>query len=703
MNRRLIALLSSLLFAQTSSAQWLQTPGPGHAAAQAVFPANGRLLLGVVRHGVYLSNDHGVTWQSTSGIDGGSVLCFASNANYVFAGLDDLNGPPGVYRSPDGGLTWQSARSGLPSGQISALLAAGDTIFAGVGYRGIYRSLDNGTSWSPANSGIQTEHIAAIVRSGATLIAAGSNYLYRSTNGRTWFLINNVFWAASGMAAFGPNIFAGGFQGLIRSTDGGQTWSSRIDVPFIGSIDRLTSFAYDGATLYASTISSPGSGGSGVVRSTDGGTTWQPASSGIERVGVQQVILDGTTLVAAAPDKGALLSPNGGASWTRSVEGIPYGGNVRVLANRAEILYAGAQGDGVYRSDDYGVSWSWISGDLSVTLGNETVFSLITEDSLLLAGTGHGVFRSTDDGASWSESNMGLPPTQVLGLALVRTGSNILLGTQDALYYSTNGGLSWNPSSLQNGDVGQVAAADGYAYANYISGIYSQDGIFRSTNNGVSWTRVFNSLDVSYMSDMEAEGPYVYAGIFVGGMLRSTNHGTNWQGVGALSGVPVYCLGIVGTEVLAGTDTPGQIYRSNDHGASWQAFGEGLPPEQAVGAVSGGASYLYAATEDEGVWRRLQPTAVGDAPSPRDGLRVAASPNPFRRTTAVRCALPHAATIDLRVLDIAGRTVATIAHGVYPAGPRTFAWDARDLLPGVYLLRLDAAGLHRTARVALIR
>lgn len=65
------------------------------------------------------------------------------------------------------------------------------------------------------------------------------------------------------MSAFGSQIYAGGFQGLIRSTDGGQSWSNRIDVLFIGSLDQLTSFALDGSNLYASTIASPDPGDRG--------------------------------------------------------------------------------------------------------------------------------------------------------------------------------------------------------------------------------------------------------------------------------------------------------------------------------------------------------------------------------------------------------------------------------------------------------
>jgi photosystem II stability/assembly factor-like uncharacterized protein len=704
----LTASLALLCLPGALLAEWEPTAGPGHAAPRTVFTAGGRLLVGVSRHGVFVSDDQGTSWEAAAGIEGASVTCFASNASYVFAGLDNLGGGPGgVYRSADGGSTWEPAISGLGSRTILSLLAVGSTIYAGDLSTGVYRSLNDGESWSPANNGIATETIRAIVRSGPTLFAAGTNNLYRSTDGQNWgFTDGGQYFPIAGMAAFGPLILAGGFQGLIRSTDGGQTWSERIDVLFTQSLDRLTSFAADGADLYASTISSPGSGGSGVIRSADGGLAWEPANAGIERVGVETVVFDGTRLVGAAPDKGVLLSEDGGGSWTRSVQGIPFGGNIRALANTSSFLFAATQGDGVYRSEDNGENWTQTSQDPSHVLENETVISLLAEDAFVLAGTAFsGVFRSADGGATWISSNAGLPAGVVQGLSLARAGTNVLLGTQDALYYSSNGGVSWNPSTLGDGAVSALAADDGFAHANYVNGISSIDGIYRSTNDGVSWTLVFQSLSTPYIASMRADGAFVYAGIFIGGMLRSTDHGSSWQDASPPGGVPVYSVHVAGTDLFAGSDPSGaMVYRSSDHGGTWEPYGDGLPSGEAVEAIGGGMPYLFAGTEDEGVWRKLQEVTAVD-PSRRDapGVRVLAAPNPVRAWASIHFELPHAAIVDIRVLDASGRLVADLVRGFYGAGGHDVSWDARGVPSGIYFVRMETPGRCRTARAAVVR
>ncbi|HWN80669.1 MAG TPA: hypothetical protein VNM87_01095, partial [Candidatus Udaeobacter sp.] len=476
-------------------------------------------------------------------------------------------------------------------------------------------------------------------------------------------------------------------------------------------------FALDGSTLYAATISSPGSGGSGVIRSTDQGLTWQPANQGIAIVGVNHLILDGPRLVAAAPDKGVLVSTNGGASWQRRVTGLPPGGSVRELAGLGSTMYAGTQGDGVHQSTDGGASWSQVSIDPSGILQNETVLSLLAENSLLIAGTAfHGMFHSTNGGATWAASNTGLPGGVVQGLDLVRAGTNILLGTGDGLFYSTDNGLSWNPTTLQDATIPAVAAADGFAFADFIPGISQFDGIYRSSNGGLSWTQVLNSLSTSFIAQMAAEGAFVYAPVFVGGLLRSTNHGTSWGSSPPAPGLGFFSVFVSpasdaqagGDEVFAGSEAGGApVYRSTDHGASWTPMGDGLPASQGIESLGGTASFLFAATDLQGVWRR--PTggstgvALADVPA-IDPLALAiVGPNPARIGTTLEVRLPEATAIELRLVDVAGRTLRRLTSGTWAAGSHRYAWEARDLPAGSYYLELATPSGRRAAKVLLLK
>ena len=84
---------------------------------------------------------------------------------------------------------------------------------------------------------------------------------------------------------------------------------------------------------------------------------------------------------------------------------------------------------------------------------------------------------------------------------------------------------------------------------------------------------------------------------------------------------------------------------------------------------------------------------------------LAAAPNPARGGTRFDFGAPLPARATLRVLDVQGRTVATLAA---PAGARSLAWDGRDdagvaLAPGRYLTVLAGPGRTLRGSVTLVR
>ena len=69
------------------------------------------------------------------------------------------------------------------------------------------------------------------------------------------------------------------------------------------------------------------------------------------------------------------------------------------------------------------------------------------------------------------------------------------------------------------------------------------------------------------------------------------------------------------------------------------------------------------------------------------------APNPGAGEARVRYALPHESTVDLRILDLLGRTRRVLSSGRQAAGSYSLSWDGRDaagarLAPGVYFARL---------------
>ena len=82
------------------------------------------------------------------------------------------------------------------------------------------------------------------------------------------------------------------------------------------------------------------------------------------------------------------------------------------------------------------------------------------------------------------------------------------------------------------------------------------------------------------------------------------------------------------------------------------------------------------------------------------------TPNPFRPSTTIRFALPSERDVELRVFDVAGRAVKTIAQGPLGPGLHTLQWNGTDdnggrLSSGVYFYRLTA-GADRAQRKMVI-
>ena len=65
--------------------------------------------------------------------------------------------------------------------------------------------------------------------------------------------------------------------------------------------------------------------------------------------------------------------------------------------------------------------------------------------------------------------------------------------------------------------------------------------------------------------------------------------------------------------------------------------------------------------------------------------------------------LPAAGEAAVSVYDARGREVARLAEGYRDAGRHTVAWESARLAPGVYLVRLAAAGDVRLRRAVVVR
>ncbi|HMY74722.1 MAG TPA: YCF48-related protein, partial [Blastocatellia bacterium] len=191
------------------------------ANVTALMGVGGALLAGTSGTGAFRSFDSGGNWAVVNaGLNNQQVRAFAGGT-FVFAATAG-----GVYRSGNQGQSWERASDGLPTLQISSLLNAGETLWAGTDDRGVFLSRNNGQSWEAAGDVLSKFGIRSL-GSFQGLLLAGTyrDGLYRSsTNGQSWLLAETDLPGVSSFAASGNKLYAGGVYGVYVSTDQGRSW-----------------------------------------------------------------------------------------------------------------------------------------------------------------------------------------------------------------------------------------------------------------------------------------------------------------------------------------------------------------------------------------------------------------------------------------------------------------------------------------------
>lgn len=97
------------------------------------------------------------------------------------------------------------------------------------------------------------------------------------------------------------------------------------------------------------------------------------------------------------------------------------------------------------------------------------------------------------------------------------------------------------------------------------------------------------------------------------------------------------------------------------------------------------------------------PTFADNAGVPTELFLSHNYPNPFNSNTQFEFHLPYSARVEFDIVDLLGRTIATLVREYLPAGTYTARWNAADVGSGVYLARLSVDGIVRTRMLLLLR
>ncbi len=454
----------------------------------------------------------------------------------------------------------------------------------------IYKSTDGGITWTGLRGGGLRLVAVAPDRPG-TVYAAGPFSLLRSTNGgRTWSALtlpNGRFGARALAAAPGGVVFAGNEGLLLRSANGGATWAA-VAGDGSGAVSIQVDPSDPSRVYYAS--------GSRIYESVDGGSHWsptgQPAAGGISAFALAPS--DPDRLYALWYADGRIFRSDDGARTWQAVGQVPAGG-VPALAvdpGSPDRVYV-ANGVGLFRSEDGGASWQPAFNGLPRFLDQPpavlTVEAAPSRPGVLYAGTSDGgVARSVDSGGHWRAGlQLGLSATFTSLLKFNPLRPNVVYLGQgsfgDRSYRSTDGGRTWQGFAravTQQGwnDLAFDPADPDLLYA------ATNAAIWRSGDGGATWDRISDQTPLK----LAAPGGRTLLASRCG-MSRSTDGGRTWREVIACNGdhgSPRYPLslwtdpGDPGTVYVhfaifgsGSVDSRYEIFRSRDGGATWTKLG----------------------------------------------------------------------------------------------------------------------------------
>ena len=222
-----------------------------------------------------MRSDNGVTWTAGDGLSGTvRSVTVHPDSQVVYAGTED-----GIYVSNDRGLNWEVLNDALGTGATQGLVVDpwnGQALYATKWGQGVYRSIDGGISWELGNNGLfdtQLFDLDLRPQNGSVLYASTPSGVFQSVDaGANWVLLDSPR-RASELAIDPANpdrlIVVTEGNGISRSTDGGQTWSS-----INTGLGNVTQFVSVAIAPGGSGVVHAGSVNNGIFVSNDFGDTW---------------------------------------------------------------------------------------------------------------------------------------------------------------------------------------------------------------------------------------------------------------------------------------------------------------------------------------------------------------------------------------------------------------------------------------------
>lgn len=100
----------------------------------------------------------------------------------------------------------------------------------------------------------------------------------------------------------------------------------------------------------------------------------------------------------------------------------------------------------------------------------------------------------------------------------------------------------------------------------------------------------------------------------------------------------------------------------------------------------------------------MQKPGVHPSQTKKDGILSSSFPNPFNAQTTILFNLNETANVSLRIYNMLGQKIVTLADEQLTEGNYRFKWNANDIASGVYFYRLEVNGnLARMEKLILLK
>ncbi|MBI1768721.1 MAG: VCBS repeat-containing protein [Bacteroidetes bacterium] len=420
---------------------------------------------------IYKSTDNGVSWVEVTpnlfGNDIGRINDFQMSSNGTLLAVSNNN----LFKTTDDGVTWtkmntgtSSSNNGFDQGYEVAVNPINGTIYvSGYDYsqskRVLFRSINGGSTFtkgaSDTNNWFSKMSMVNNSTTNGIVFCVLGGQLYQSTNDGVNFNIVNPnadFSLVQSIASKSDNsqlALVTGNSTIYTLSTPFTTWSGPIAETNItngttyGS-SAVLAYSTDNASLYLMDVQNHK-----FYKGTLLGV-WTLVSSAFT-VNYEYVAAfaakDANTLYYGS-DVSMFNSTNAGTNWNEAssgIEGIQF--NNMVIADNGNIILAGGKPN---ISTNSGSSWSAISG---ISSPNTIAFKATTGSPkpIVLLGTGGGTcYRSTDNGVTWSSAGLAASPLNAYQFVSY-DGTKILGYGSNQFFFSSNQGNTWSAAITISG------------------------------------------------------------------------------------------------------------------------------------------------------------------------------------------------------------------------------------------------------------